>query len=104
MYPATTVSEYVDLLDQAIYELSDLAVCAEEDLDDELTDFVPIFEAMRASLMTLREELATHCKFAGRGQDLEIMPRVQQLRPFIPFYSLLAAINKIYRCGLAESG
>ena len=100
MYLATTVSEYVHLLDQAIDEFGDLSVCAEQDLDDELADFVPQFDALRASLMKRRGELAAQSEFVGRGRDLKIMSRVQRLRPIIPFYSLLAAINTIHRHGL----
>jgi len=41
MYQAKTVSEFLRLGDDAIFELEEMACCVEEELDDELIDLAP---------------------------------------------------------------
>lgn len=55
-YKPTTMDEYLDMLDQAIYESDEIIACAgDEDFFDvaDLTAILPIFEALAVELRRL---------------------------------------------------
>ena len=89
------------LIDQAVFEFKELAVCAVEDLEDELHDYAAEFEAMAKSLEELREQLSTESENV-LGKGLKFMQRATQLRQIIPFFNLIEVIDSACRQGVAS--
>ena len=89
------------LIDQAIFEFKELAICSVEDLEDELYDYATEFEAMAKSLEELKEQLTTEGENV-LGKGLNFMQRAIQLRQIIPFFSLIESIDNACRQGVAS--
>ncbi len=101
MRPPPTVAEFLDLADQAIFEMDELAVCAEEDMDDEMADLVQTFRALSHQLRQLHDRVdrGTH-QFAD-GEDLPFMGLVRRYRRVIPIYQIFDLLNQAHRQGIA---
>ena len=87
------------LIDQAVFEFKELAVCAVEDLEDELHDYSAEFEAMAKSLEELKEQLSIEGENV-LGKGLKFMQRAIQLRQIIPFFNLIEVIDNACRQGV----
>lgn len=92
-----SLAEYVDLVDQAILEMRDLALCAEDDMDDEMSDLIPTFNAIEHALCELKGQRIT-CE---PSEDLPFMRLARTYRHVIPFFFMLDAINQAHRNGVA---
>ncbi|MFQ5756589.1 MAG: hypothetical protein ACE5H7_10915 [Acidiferrobacterales bacterium] len=99
-----TPKEYLDLVDQTIFEIRDLLACADEegDGDYQLSELLPVYEQLEAEHTKLHASIAggTHTGF-GTGSDISFMPQASEWKRAIPFYDLLETLNKIHRDGLA---
>jgi len=93
-----SAKEYIDLVDEAIYEMQELARCAQDDMDDELSDLVPTFNAMEHALVSLRQGRDSD---TGVNEDLAFMCLARTYRRIIPFFSVLDRINRAHRSGLS---
>jgi hypothetical protein len=80
---------FVALVDQAIYEMEELAVCADEDYDDEMADLVPSFRGLAQALTELKVSASSAEHQFADGHDLKFMPLARRYRHVIPFFSLL---------------
>lgn len=89
------------LIDQAVFEFKELAICSVEDLEDELYDYAAEFEAMAKSLEELKEQLSTEGE-SVLGKGLKFMQRAIQLRQIIPFFNLIEVIDNACRQGVAS--
>jgi hypothetical protein len=92
--------EYKNLIDDAIYEMRELQRCAEDDIDDELSDLVPVFKAIEHALSVLRRDGNTDTAIDG---DLPFMTLARTYRHVIPVFTMLDAINGAHRRGLVVS-
>jgi hypothetical protein len=102
MMQPKTVDDYLDLVDQAIYETDEVLMCAADEGDPEDSDFsgiLPVFEQLSRDLKSLHEEVRQGRHLFGQG-DLAFMPLVQQWKRRIPYYELLLALNNLHRQGL----
>lgn len=95
-----TVAEFLDLLDQAIFETDELGVCAEEDLDDELSDLSDMFAGISHSLRALKAQVEGGEHQFANDRDLVFMRLAHTYRHVIPFYPLFDALNRAHRNGL----
>jgi hypothetical protein len=102
MQPLKSVSELTNAIDQAVFEFEELSICVEEDLEDELYDYAEEFRNMAKSLQSLQNRLEGESDFSDvRG--LDFMQRARQLRPIIPFFSLVELVDAACRNGVKES-
>ena len=102
MQPLKSVSELTNAIDQAVFEFEELSICAEEDLEDELYDYAEEFCNMAKSLQSLRKRLEGESDFSD-ARGLDFMQRARQLRPIIPFFSLIELVDTACRNGVKES-
>jgi hypothetical protein len=101
MYQPKTPAEYLELVDQAIFEVEDLVRCAEEE-DDGIVEFasqLPVYRELAEELQKLRAEVAAGTHVFGGKQDLPFMSVVRQWRSRIPFYTLLGSLNTAHKEG-----
>lgn len=101
MRPPQSVAEFLDLVDQAIFEMDELAICANEDLDDETADLVQPFRSISGGLRQLHEQVGRGNHQFADGGDLPFMPLVRKYRHVIPIYRLLDLLNQAHRQGTA---
>jgi hypothetical protein len=100
MYDTRTPEEYVQLLDQIVFEVDELMRCAEDEgeVDLELTGQLSFFQTLKRNLLALRAALVSGEHEFGRGKDLAFMAEVRG-GPRIPFRAMLDALNTTYRNG-----
>ncbi len=101
MRPPQTVAEFLDLVDQAIFEMDELAICAEEDLDDEMADLAQPFASISHRLRQLHQQVEQGKHQFADGNDLPFMPLVRTYRHVIPIYQLFTLLNQAHRRGTA---
>ena len=94
--PAST-REYRDLIEDAAYEIRELQHCAEDDMDDELSDLVPAFKAIEHALNDLSGGKAP----CAPDSDLPFMALARTYRRVIPVFSMLEVINRAHRNGMS---
>lgn len=102
MLPApTTAVAYRKLIEDAAFEMQDLERCAEDDMDDELSDLIPAFKAIGQALSDIVDGKAAA---VPSGNDLPFMSLAQTYRHVIPVYSMLDSINRAHRGGMTVQG
>ncbi|CAK0768066.1 conserved hypothetical protein [Gammaproteobacteria bacterium] len=94
-----TINEYIDLVEQAIFEVGELQA-ADEWEQEEGHGVLDFIEPLRAQLRLLLEELTAGQHVFGGG-DLALMAIVRAKARQIPFNSLFDIINQTHRLGLA---
>lgn len=86
--------EFLDYLDQAIFETRDLLFSAEhEGDDDDFGGFVPIYEQLVQYLEKLHPDILAGRHRFGDGQDLPFMPLVHKRKGQLAVHPLLEAMN-----------
>ena len=101
MHPKT-VDDFLDLVDQAIYETDDVLMCAADEDDPEdsgITGILPVFEQLSRDLKSLHDAVRQGKRVFGQG-DLVFMPLVQMWKQRIPYHDLSLTLNDIHRQGL----
>ncbi len=103
--PPLTVAEYLDLVDQAIYEVGELIRCAEDEADPdeyEFTPQLPQFGELERGLKQLHAEVAAGSHAFGNNADLPFMPLVRKLGDRLPFRTLIETINTAHKTGVSS--
>lgn len=96
----TSVDEFLDFLDQAIFETSDLVASAEEEGDnDEFAQYLPVYETLAAELQKLHAAVREGRHEFADGGDLPFMPLVQKWKQRIPMHDLLEILNSAHKRG-----
>ncbi len=101
MHQPQSLEEYLDLIEQAQFEVEDLLRCAEEE-GDGLQEFgarIPVYQQIAAALGQLYREVSGGSHDFSTSTDLAIMPVVRQWKRDIPFHGLLEVINTVHRSG-----
>ncbi len=102
MRQLSTRDEFLDLLDQAIFEADELCVSVGFDEIEEFEPFAPVYEQLAYRLRALHAKiLAGEHQFAD-GSDLEFMTLVQKYRRAIPIHDLLESLNRAHRNGVQD--
>ncbi|CAK0739879.1 General secretion pathway protein GspF [Gammaproteobacteria bacterium] len=96
-----TTNEYIDLIEQAIFELGELRA-ADEWEQEEGGNTLGFIDPLTAQLRQLLEQLQAGTHRFGEG-DLVLINIVRVHARQIPFKSLLDLINQTHRLGL-ENG
>ncbi len=104
MYKPKNVDDYVELINQALFEIDDLILCAADEGEDdaEFSAMTPDLRVIEAGLKTLHAELLGGDYVIGRSEDLPFMPVVQKVRKRLPIVVLIDAINNTHKKGLAR--
>ncbi|MHB8536023.1 MAG: hypothetical protein ACYDBW_11345 [Sulfuricaulis sp.] len=69
MMTARTQDEYLDLVDQAIFEVEDVLMCAEDDPEDSaFSDILPVFERLSQELKKLHADVLQGRQVIGRAR------------------------------------
>lgn len=101
VYNPKTPEEYMDLLDQAIFEIEDVLACAADEGGDdmELSEFIPIYEYLAKELKALHEELVSDSHKFGLGYDLSFNELLVKWGSRIPCNDVLFILNDVYKKG-----
>lgn len=104
MYKPKNVDDYVELVNQALFEIEDLILCAEDEGEDdnEFSMMKPDLRVIEAGLKALHAEILGGDYVIGRGEDLPFMPVVQKVRKRLPIVTLIDAINSAHKKGFAR--
>jgi len=104
MYDPKTPEQYVELLDQAIFEVGELIACARDEGEDdpEFSRQLPVYERLARELKQLRADILEGRHEFGDGADLPFMEALRQARVSVPFMPLLAGLNAAHKTGLKQ--
>jgi hypothetical protein len=104
MYKARNVDDYMGLINQALFEIEDLILCAEDEGESEaeFSAVMPDLRAIEAGLKALHAEILGGNYVIGRGDDLPFMPVVQKVRKRLPIAVLMGAVNSVQKKGFAR--
>jgi len=104
MYKPKNVDDYVELINQALFEVDDLILCAEDEGESEaeFSTMMPDLRVIEAGLKALHAEILGGNYVIGRGEDLPFMPVVQKVRKRLPIVMLIDAINSAHKKGFAR--
>ncbi len=73
MYRVSSISQYLNLIDDEIFELEEMAYCMGEDLEDELADFSPHRREIAEYQKTPHRKL-NQAPMTGIPESLSICP------------------------------
>ncbi len=102
MYTPKNTDEYLDLLDQAIYDAEELLMCAGDEgeaYDYDFSEIVPVIEQLVRELKKLHAEVKAGTHAFANDTDLAFMPLVRHYGSRIPFRTLLEALNTAHKAG-----
>ncbi len=102
MFEPKNLDDYLDLVDQAIYEADELVACAGDEgayEDMELTELLPVYDALAKELKQLHAEIRSGRHHFADGKNLSFVPLVERWRARIPFADILAQLNESHMRG-----
>ena len=99
---ARSVKEYVEWLDQAVFEADDLRDCLEYEIED-MSTFPVFLDPLEEGIKAVYESMKAGTYSFGR-EDLPFMDLVARYSEEIPFHTLLSQINETHRHGLDVGG
>jgi len=102
MQQVTSREEYLDLVDQVLFEVDEMIVCAddEDEVDPWFTEIRSKLEEVAQALRTLHTEVKSGTHAFGDGQDLPFMPLVRELKDRLPINPLFEALNRFHKSGI----
>ncbi|MHB1951049.1 MAG: hypothetical protein ACYCQK_06190 [Acidiferrobacteraceae bacterium] len=93
--------EFLDLIDQAIFEIEDLcASAADEGDEDDLSRYVPVYRQIEEGLRTLRREVSEERHVFADGSDLPVFTLAVKWKARLPVFGVLDMLNRAHRRGL----
>lgn len=99
MHTPTNPDEFLDLLDQALFETRDmLSVIESEGEDSELGGYLGLFETLEGMLVALHAEVCARRHEFG-GSELAYTELARRFRGQIPFADILDMLNQVQKDG-----
>jgi hypothetical protein len=98
-----TAEEYVDLVDQALFEIEDLRMAAEYDMDS-MGAAMDFLEDLARDVRKLRDSMADGSYMFGKENLPFFKLAEQQEERILPFRQLLLKINETHINGLDAEG
>ena len=101
-----SVDQFLDLVDQAIFELDDLLVCAEDESgidDDQLLRLLPLYRHLAEALKQFHGEVVAGQHHYAQGQEPAFAELVHKYARHIPFSGLLQQVIHCYKTGYEPS-
>jgi hypothetical protein len=107
MYRPRNVDEYIDLVQQAIFEIDELLACAEDEGDGE-SEFVRILPALQqiaSGLKAMQADIKAGTHVIARDESLPFLAVIAENRQLLPaaITGMLDALNLAHKKGFAES-
>ncbi|MBE9515475.1 MAG: hypothetical protein IME93_00710 [Proteobacteria bacterium] len=104
IYTPKDPNEYMDLVDQAIFEIDEIMACAgDEDGEDfALNELMPIFEFLDKELRQLDQDLRSGAHHFGEGRVLPFAEITESWGGRIPCTDVLRMIISIYKKGFED--
>ena len=101
IYNPKTPHEYMDLVDQAIFEIEDVLACALDEDGEEhvLTELLPLYEFLIKELKQHYKDLVEGTHNFGHNDSLSIEPILTKWGSRIPCSDLLNVIVHTYKRG-----
>lgn len=102
MYEPKNIDEYLDLVDQAIHEIEELLLCAEDEgeaYDYDFSELMPVYRQIEEELKRLHADILAGRHVFANDEDLAFMPLVRRFGGRIPFRTLLEALNTAHKAG-----
>lgn len=96
------IDDYLDLVDQAIYEAGELIACAADEdafYDNALSGMVPAYEALAVELRALHQAVRDGTHRFTTGRRLPLMDIVDRYPSRIPFADVLSMLNEYHMKG-----
>ncbi|MHB1671016.1 MAG: hypothetical protein ACYCVM_03035 [Acidiferrobacter sp.] len=101
MHIPANQEEFLDLLDQAIFETRDMLSAIESEGEDcELGEYAGVFETLEKMLVGLHGEICAGRHVFG-GAQLAYADLLARFRARIPFADILETLNQVQKGGLA---
>ena len=100
-----TKDDFLDLVDQAIYEVDEIMMCAADEGDPEDSQYsavLPLFEQLRHQLRALHAAVTEGRHVFGDGSELAFTPLVRKWRDHIPFHDILATLSLAHKAGISS--
>lgn len=105
MHRPKNTDEFLDLLDQAIFEVEDLVTAAgEEGEEDELGRYLPVYQQLLAELQALHAAIDGGRHQFADGSDLKVFTLAARWKARLPVYALIETVNAAHRRGLPSHG
>ncbi len=99
---ATSMEQFIDLVNQAVYETEELLAAAEYD-DEDMGMVLEFADTLLQQLRQFQQQVRS-ADYAFRDEDLPFMAIVNsQHDAALPYKFLLRMINNTHRKGLAEA-
>ncbi len=95
-----TTREFLECIDQVLFELDALLESIGYDEKDDFEPFTPVYERLKKELLQLREAVAAGRHEFATGRDLPFMRIVQRYGDVIPFHRALHSVNDAHLSGL----
>ena len=93
------LTELIDMVHEAVYEVDELRACLEHD-DEEASSYTPYLDPLDSMLRELHESMVSgKYEGVGKGDDLAFLPLLKKHERNIPFRELLRMINATHREG-----
>lgn len=99
---ARSVDEYVEWVQQAVFEVGDLRHCLEYEIEDP-SKLPPFLDPLESGIAALYDSMHAGTYGFGR-EDLPFMDVAAKFSEGIPFHGLLKQINETHREGLDVEG
>ena len=98
---ANDPDDFLDFVDQAIFDMDDLIAYAQDESDTEgdFAGMLPVYQQIVAELKKLHAAVRAGTHPFGVGQDLPFMALVRKWKARIPIGGLLEAINEAQKKG-----
>ncbi|HEC11982.1 MAG TPA: hypothetical protein ENI80_01825 [Acidiferrobacteraceae bacterium] len=95
-----TVNAFVDLIEQAIFEVKDLLSSIEYDELREYDEFVPAYQTLIEQLAQLKRAVTEGGHLFADGTDLAFYELAKQNRRSMPYYTMFEALNVAHHAGV----
>ena len=94
-----TIPEYIDLVQQALFETEELRLAMDYDMETS-NESAGLAERLTPTIRQLRDDMAEG-RYRFENRDLAFMPLINEYQDrLLPFKYLLKIINETHRLGL----
>lgn len=94
-----TVEQYIDLIDQAIFELEELHLASEYDMESSGKN-IAFIDTLESQVRLIKQQMQNG-EYRFENKDLPFMQLIDQVDDrVLPFKILLKTINETHRLGL----
>lgn len=102
MHRPKNTDDFLDLIDQAIFEVEDLVTSAGDEGEEEAFGrYLPVYEQLLSELRALHEAVQGGRHRFADGSDLKAFTLAAKWKAHLPAYALIEKINGVHLRGFA---